>query len=258
MKHLHTWLWYLATDPGVVRACLVAAVLATCVTPLVSADSAEAKLEDILFWRTSAGFWVSDNTYFNQSLDYNIRSYNSIVQVELEGRSFRETEYKFYPPGKMATGYGAGQVMPDEGIEVVTVTEGEMADDRGSVSISSISPGFGGQWINRIDVLTDDTAVRVTSHPGGSTDSYRMFITMPAADRRYVVNFGLVDKADGEAGQPGDLRGFSLFRGRRIGREAFEDTRERLRQINRVAALATADAEGRPQVQRLKPGERAD
>jgi len=237
---------------------MVTVVVATCFSQMVLADTAGTKLEDIPFWRTSAGFWVSDNTYFNQSLDYNIRSYNSIVQVEIEGHSFRETEYKFYPPGKMATGYGAGQVMPDEGIEVVTVTEGEMADDRGSISITSISPGFGGHWINRIDVLTDDTAVRVTSHPGGSIDSYRMFITMPAADRRYVANFGLVDQADGEVTQPGDLRGFSLFRGRRIASEAFEETRERLRQINSVAAMVTAAAEGQPQVQRLQPGDQFD
>jgi len=217
-----------------------------------SSQASAGDLEDVPFWRVSAGFWVSDNTYFNGSLDYNIRAYNSIVQVEINGDTMRETEYKFYPPGKMAKAYGAGKTGEDEGIEVVTVFTGTMLDDSGTVRIDSIRPELGGEAETRIAVLGQDTAVRVTTNPGGQADLYRMFITMPDPDRRYVANFGLVDRKQGSDEQPGDLRGFSLFRGKRIGQADFEAVRERLRQTNRVAAVVTADDEGKPQAVRLR------
>ena len=48
------------------------------------ATAAEKNLTDFPFWKASAGWWQSENTYFDGALNYNIRSYNSLVHVEID------------------------------------------------------------------------------------------------------------------------------------------------------------------------------
>ena len=205
------------------------------------------------FWQTSAGWWRSENTYFDQDLDYKIRSYNSVIHIELDGRRLRETEYKSYAPSKLATALGGGVIAADEGIEAITVTTGELVDDRGTVHITGSRPALPGTSTTVIRVLDNRTAARITADPETGLDAYQMLITLPTPDRRYVANYGLVSAAAGTGpARAGDLRGFSLFRGRRIAADEAFVWRERFREKNRVAAITEAGDNGAPVVRRLK------
>lgn len=221
-------------------------------------------LADFPFWNLVAGWWVGESTYLGPNFDYKIRSYQSIVQLEIDGTRFRETEYKFYPPGAMATAYGRGQVRDGEGVETVTVLSGELVDDRGTVRILSMLPAVA--TASREDehtlvrVLGPDTGVRVTPNPRTGVDTYRMFIFVPAPDRRFRSNFGIVSDSAGPGAAnalpgavPGDLRGYSLFREARIAPGEFEQRRRDFRELNAVSAIVEPDAAGRPAARRLAP-----
>ncbi len=211
------------------------------------AKAADASLASVPFWAASAGWWMSDNTYFDGALNYNIRAYNSLTHIEIEGGRMRETEYKFYAPSKLAVGYGQGRVSAEEGIEVVTITVGEQAGPGGGLRYP---PAKAGAPAARLDILGPADAVRVVPGPG-AVDEYRMYISLPAPDRRYVVNYGIVSHPGDSHGAVGDLRGFSLFRATRVKGEDFARLRARLRAANKVAAVVTTGPDGAPVVQRL-------
>ncbi|MSO99024.1 MAG: hypothetical protein EXR11_12540 [Rhodospirillaceae bacterium] len=201
------------------------------------AASAQNTLAESPYWKLMAGWWRAENTHMDGALNYNIRSYNSLLHIELDGREYRETEYKFYSPSKLAQQYGRGKITEDEGIETVSVTTGELIDDKGTVKLIS-EPG------TIIQVLNSDTGVRVTSNTKTNVDTYRMFIFAPTPDKRYRSNFGIVsDKAGSGAANAtedaklGDLRGYSLFREDRIAASEFETWRAEFRMRNKVKAI---------------------
>ena len=191
-------------------------------SPLSTA--AQTTLADQPYWKLMSGWWRAENTYMDNELNYNIRSYNTLIHVELNGKSYKETEYKFYAPSKLALIYGKGQTTPDEGIETVSVLTGELIDEAGTVKITSTVPaGPGAEEETTMKVLSPDTAVRVTPNSKTGTDSYRMYIFAPTPNKRYRSNFGLVSDTKGSGAanaapdaKMGDLRGFSLFREDRI------------------------------------------
>jgi len=160
--------------------------------------TAEPALKDFEFWSASAGWWVSDNTYLDRKMDYNIRAYHSVVHIELDGTRYRETEYKTYPTGPIATSLGRGMTQADEGVEVVTVMTGTLVDGAGTVRLSAIGPAMGP--VTELRPLSPDTALRATSDATTGLDSYRMFITLPTPERRYILNLGLVSSDSGPAG----------------------------------------------------------
>lgn len=230
----------------------------TLVTASVTA-SAEPMLDDFDFWRASAGWWVSDNTYLDRNLDYNIRIYHSVVHIQLDGTAYRETEYKTYPPGPIATRLGKGTSQADEGVELVTVMTGTLIDAGGTVRLTTITPRMGAEPVTELRPLAPDTALRATVDDTTGLDSYRMFITLPTPERRYILNLGLVssDSGAGSANaapdaERGDLRGFSIFQGRRIEAEEAETWRARFRERHRVGAVVQADETGAPVVLPLK------
>ena len=215
-------------------------------------------LADFSFWRANAGWWRSDNTYFDHDLNYNIRSYNSVIHIELDGRTYRETEYKFYAPSKLALGYGAGKTAADEGVETVTVSTGKLVDEGGTVHLMESKPAMPGTALTETRILNNDTGMRVTSDPATGFDAYRMVITMPTPDKRYVANFGLVSGTIGPGAAnaapdavTGDLRGFSLFRADRIAEADVQKWRDEFRVRNKVAAIVEAGPDGKPTVRRL-------
>ena len=235
-------------------------IIAILITLLVAAPAlaAETQLADFSFWRANAGWWRSDNTYFDQDLNYIIRSYNSVIHIELEGRTYRETEYKTYAPSKLALIYGAGKTTAEEGVETVTVSIGELVDEGGTVRLVESNPAMPGAELTETRILNNDTAMRVTSDPATRFDAYRMVITMPTPDKRYVANFGLVSgtKGPGSANAApdaamGDLRGFSLFRADRIAEADVQKWRDEFRVRNKVAAIVEAGPDGKPAVRRL-------
>lgn len=228
------------------------------VMPAFAAQAAEPSLADFPFWRANEGWWRSDNTYFDSRLDYNIRGYNSVVHIELDGRTYRETEYKSYPPGKMATGLSMGQATADEGVETVTVTVGSLVDASGTVRVTATIPAFPGSELTEFRPLGVDTGMRATRNPATGFDSYRMVVTLPAPDKRYVANFGLVSGTTGPGAAHaapdaavGDLRGFSLFRASRIAGNEVEQWRKAFRELNKVAVTVEPDGDGKPVVRRL-------
>jgi hypothetical protein len=97
-------------------------ILATIVTALPTHLAAAASLQNTPFWRDSAGWWTSNNTYLNSERLQSIAAYNSIVHIEIRGEQVVETSYRFYPPGKQTGYYSNGQVSNDHGIELVSVT----------------------------------------------------------------------------------------------------------------------------------------
>lgn len=209
-----------------------------------TASGQERVLADFPFWQANAGWWRSDNTYFDKDMNYNIRSYNSVIHIELDGRTFRETEYKTYAPSKLATARGAGKISDGEGIEAVTVTTGELVDDQGTVQITRMQPPLPGVSLTTIGILDNTTGARVTRDPESGMDAYRMLISLPTRDKRYIANYGLVSRT-------GELRGFSIFRGTRIAASEAAEWREKYRSLNNVAAVITAGEDGKPVVQRL-------
>ncbi len=232
--------------------------------PVFAGQAAEQLLADFPFWRANEGWWRSDNTYFDSHLDYNIRGYNSVVHIELDGRTYRETEYKSYPAGKMATGLGMGQARADEGVETVTVTVGELVDGSGTVRVTATIPAFPGSELTEFRPLGVDTGMRATRNPATGFDSYRMLVTLPAPDKRYVANFGLVSGTTGPGAAHaapdaavGDLRGFSLFRASRIAGDEVEKWRQSFRELNKVAVVVEAGSDGKPVARRLNAQSRS-
>jgi hypothetical protein len=218
---------------------------------LGAAPAGAGSLSDVPFWGANAGWWESENTYLDGELNYNIRSYNSIVHIVVEGRRVVETEHKFYPPGKLAAAYGRGQARSDEGVEVVTTTVGEQVDAAGTVRITAVSPASGDSASMTITVLTADTAVRTVPNAVTGVDTYRMFITLPTRDKRYIENLGIISEPGDPHGALGDLRGFSLFRGTRIAEGDFERRRAALRTKNAVHAVVVAGPDDKPLARRL-------
>lgn len=202
-----------------------------------SAQAADKQLSDFPFWKATAGWWRAENTYLDHDLNYNIRSYNSVIHVEIDGRKFRETEIKSYAPSKLATQMGKGKTTAEEGVEAVTVLTGELIDDQGTVRLE----GRGG---DEMQLLTPDTAVRVTPNDKTGVDTYRMYIFLPTPEKRYRSNFGLVSDTTGSGAanaapgaKMGDLRGFSLFREDRISDNEVEKWRAEFRTRNKVKAV---------------------
>jgi hypothetical protein len=229
---------------------LLSAVLT--LTAAVAATAAEAKpLSQVPFWSTSSGWWSSDNVYFTPDHDYNVRSYNSIIEIRVESDRVTETEYKFIPPGKLAKAYGGAIVHEDDGVEVDTVTTYLRIKGTDNVLQHSVSPTLApSDARTSIEILSKDTAVRVVREPSAANDFYRMFITMPTGDRRYMANYGFASKAEGGK-VPGDLRGFSTFDTRRISADSVEALRAQYRVRNRTTILIVPNADGKPDVKRI-------
>lgn len=216
-------------------------------------QAAAADLADIPFWKLSQGWWQSENTYFSPTMDYNIRSYNSLIHIEVKGRRVVETEYKFYAPSALATKHGAGQARPGEGVEMVTVITYDQTDDKGSVRQSGQVPATdtgGGRGETVIRVLNEDTAQRVVRDPAQAADTYRMLYSLPTPDKRYITNYGLNGEPVNGSGT-GELRGYSIFNGSRVKDADFEAARAELRKKNNVHAIVTAGADNKPVAKRL-------
>ena len=230
----------------------LAFVLWMCAAGVDARAQSASSLSDFPFWQKMAGWWESDNTYMDADIDYLVRSYNSLVHVELDGKQYRETEHRIYPAGLGATQYGKDIAKPGEGIELVVITTGELIDDKGTLgnirvdhTFMSSGPGIA------YHVLSNNDAVRINTNSETGVDTYRYYINIVTPDRRYRSNFGLI--SDGEQ-NVGGLRAFILYRDRRIDAAVFDARRKALREKNAVAVTSVADPHnpGRSLVTRLK------
>jgi hypothetical protein len=205
-----------------------------------AAAQAQPVLSDVPYWRASAGLWEGQNTYFDDTMDYNVRDYASLSRVELDGAGYRETEYRFYPQGLGTERYAGGLAQPGEGVELIQVYTGTLVDGDGTVDLppaSSRASANGAGAMYR--VLSDNDAVRLRVDPETGTEAYRYYVTLVGGDHRYKSNFGL--RYEGE--NIGGLRAFILYRDQRIDSETFDQRRAALRAKYNVTVLNEPDPE---------------
>jgi hypothetical protein len=230
----------------VVAASLLSATLGAAAR---AAEGGAAVLENTPFWRDSAGWWASDNTYLDGRLQQNISAYQGITHFELVGRRVVETSHRFYPPGKSSNYYGQGIVADDEGIELITITVMEAIDDRGTVRAISVSPrelAPAGQMTTT--PLSSSVALQQVLDES-QLASYHTLITLPTPGQRYTAMFGIHTGGEGSETDAGALRGLALFAGRRIGADQVRELRAQFRQRNAVAAIVRGDADGKLSVE---------
>lgn len=217
----------------------------------LSAQNANAPSETVLgdfpFWQKMAGWWEGDNTYMDSDMNYLVRSYNSLVRIELDGRHFREVEHRFYPAGLGSSRYGKGLEQPGEGIEIVVTKTGELIDEGGTLGKlrSDHLEGSSGSY----RLLGNNDAVRLNPNPKTGVDAYRMYFNFVTPDRRLRSNVAI--HSEGE--NIGGLRAFILYRDHRIDSSAFDARRAALRKIHDVKLLSVADSDnpGQSRVTRL-------
>jgi hypothetical protein len=219
------------------RSYLAVLLLVAAVTVTQASDA--PRLADFPFWKNMSGLWASENTYFTADMDYTIRTYNSLVRIELNGTTFRETEHRFYPSGIATSRYGQGLMGPDEGIELIITRTGELLDAAGTlgnIRADHSSGPFNPESVYR--VLSADDGVRVTPNPETGVDYYRMYFNFTTPDHRFRSNFGLVyDSAD----DVGALRAFILYRDKRVDEAGFAAKRAEFRARNNVKVISIAD-----------------
>ncbi len=216
-----------------------------------SASAQEAKLSDFPFWQKMSGWWASENTYFTADMDYTVRSYNSLVYIELDGTQFRESEHRFYPAGIATTRYGKGLMAEGEGIELVVVTTGELIDDAGTLgNIKSDHAGAPEDPSVVYSILSDNDGVRLKPNPKTGVDTYRMYFNFTTPNHRFRQNFGIIYDEDDDVG---GLRAFILYRDKRIERADFKTKRAEFiaRHNVKVISVADPDKPGQSLVSRL-------
>ena len=204
-----------------------------------AATDQSKNLADFPFWQKMEGVWESENTYFDSNMDYQVRSYSSLVHIELDGRVFRETEYRFYPAGLSTSRYGQGLMKPGEGVELVVNTTAELIDNNGTLGNIVIDhAGSSGGPNAAYRMLGDNDGVRTNTNPKTGVDQYRMYFNFTTPDRRFRSNFGL----HGDDPQNlGGLRAFILYRDHRVDPSEFETRRAALREKHNVKVISVAD-----------------
>lgn len=199
----------------------------------------EKVLTDFPFWQKSAGVWESENTYMDADMNYLVRSYSSLVRIELRGRQYVEVEHRFYPAGQSTDRYGQGLMGPGEGVELVVNTTAELIDDKGTLGNIIIDHAGSSQGPNAAyRVMSNNDAVRINTNPETGVDNYRMYFNFTTPDRRYRSNFGLLGSDETNLG---GLRAFILYRDKRINAADFESRRQALRQRYNVKVISVAD-----------------
>ncbi|MDG2318658.1 MAG: hypothetical protein P8L79_00205 [Rhodospirillaceae bacterium] len=199
-------------------------------------------LADFPFWKKMEGYWESENTYFDANMDYQVRSYSSLVHVELNGHNYHETEHRFYPAGLSTSRYGKGLMQPGEGIELVVTTTGKLIDDAGTLGNIYIDhAGSSGGPNVAYHMLGENDAVRTNTIPETGVDNYRMYFNFTTPDRRFRSNFGLLGN---DKENLGGLRAFILYRDHRIDSANFENRRAAIREQHKVKVISRAHTDG--------------
>lgn len=233
------------------RTATLALAIAVAFTGMSVRADDHLELADFPFWQKMAGWWASENTYFTADMDYTVRGYNSLVHIELDGPKFTEREHRFYPAGIATTRYGQGLMGPDEGIELVIVTTGELIDDKGTLGNIRMDHSSGPfDPAVTYNVLGAEDGVRVRPNAETGIDTYRMYFNFTTPDRRFRSNFGLIY---GEGEDDGGLRAFILYRDKRMQRSDFAAKRAEFRARHNVQVISRADPDnpGKSKVTRL-------
>ena len=219
----------------------------------VEADSNDRnKFLDFPFWKKMVGVWESDNTYFDSKMNYTIRSYSSLIHIQINGVEYLETEHRFYPDGIASIRYGKGLMQAGEGIELITNYSGALINRSGSMGNTQVDhAGASGGSSVEYKILSDDEAVRTTKDPKSSIDSYRRYTSFITDSQRLrsTIGFYTSDKDH----SPGSVRAYILHKDHKIKQNDFEQRRKELRQKYNVRVISKAhpDIPGASLVKRL-------
>lgn len=204
------------------------------------------------FWRASAGWWASDNTYLDGALQQKIPAYQSLVHIEVDDARITETSFRFYPAGEASHYYGRGQLGADRGIELVTVMQMEVIDSKGTAETVAVTPAPTAQPPAMTTTpLAPTLALQRTADPDSGRENYHTVITMPTPDRRYTAMWGVKTGLENADVKPGDLRALALYAGRRIAASEVEALRARFRAANAVGAVVTGEETGEATIEML-------
>ncbi|MDG2244228.1 MAG: hypothetical protein P8L66_12125 [Rhodospirillaceae bacterium] len=216
-----------------------------------NASAQDTQLSDFPFWQKMAGWWASENTYFDSDMDYTVRAYNSLVQIELDGKKFTESEHRFYPAGIATMRYGEGLMGPGEGVELIIKTTGELIDDKGTLGKVRMDHSSGPyDPAVTYNVLSDNDGVRIRPNAETGIDTYRMYFNFTTPNHRFRSNLGLLYE-DGQ--DIGGFRAFILYRDKRITDDDFAEKRAEYRARHNVKFLRVVDPDtpGKSLVTRL-------
>ena len=126
--------------PAAALACWVAAAPA-----LGDGHDGEIKpLDDFPVWRTMHGLWMGDLDSFNPEGDHKIRDYNALFRIRIDGEKFHQSNWMYYGEDQKARrdALSRGLAREGEGVELLTNTYGEAADDKGSMKVTLIDHLF--------------------------------------------------------------------------------------------------------------------
>ncbi len=200
-----------------------------------------ARLEQSPFWQRNAGLWLGENVYLSATGERKIDGYSSLTDTRVDGADMEEIEHRFYPPSAMAEAMAAGQLRVGEGLELVTVQRGHLADGAGLVVLAGQKPGARAE----VQPLTSSSATMTVRLPPGEAEAYRIHIDLTAPDGRIRTFMGF----EGGANQ-GALRAIALFRETRQPALQKAALLAALRQRYNVAVVTEPDASGTPVTRR--------
>jgi len=211
---------------------------------MYSQTSLADRVSDIPFWQKSEGVWLSENTYLSPEFEARIKKYHSIVEITLGKNHVTTKETKYYPAGTFNASYLGLDIDTSKGVEYVQVTEGLLS----SGTTLTLTPGeqSDSEIRTQIKIIDDSSALMSVTHHYDDelrkSDAYRMFISLPTRDYRYISSFGI--HSDSRYGSKGALRGVSIFSGKRIGKESIEFQKQALRTKYSVATIVTKNQNG--------------
>ncbi|WP_439534350.1 alpha/beta fold hydrolase [Polymorphobacter sp.] len=212
---------------------------------LLPASAAPARtLAEVPFWQRTQGYWTGLSMYNSLKEGPSADQSESLTETRVDGERMTDTEYRYYPPGERTRKMSGVALAEGEGLEVVRVLEGRMADGSGRVVMA---PQTGGQYAGKqvvVAPLGPDTAMMTVAAPGGP-ESYRIHIDATAPDRRLRMVIGLQGPDE-----PGALRAVAAIRERRISADEMAAMRREMRARFKVGAVLTLGVDGMPVVSR--------
>lgn len=210
-------------------------------------------------WRTMDGLWRGELDSFGPDGDHKIRAYNALFRIKVDGTSFHQSNWMYYGEGQKSRrdALSRGLAREGEGVELLTNTWGEAADDKGSMKVTLIDHLFdyeGGEWTR---VISDFAVVYEYFNPESGALQHLQLNNLGVPDRRVRSAQGfhakphLIDRATGkkkldEEGQPipnpdfGKPRSASFYREERVAEAKLEEYRAEFRQEYNVKVRVEA------------------
>ena len=170
-------------------------------------------LTDLPFWRKSVGYWLSQNTYLGDDLNYRIPSYRTATEIKISDSTFESVQTNIYPTGVFQGQYLGVEVDQNRGVEYVQVTKGYVFE--GGESIRLITEGRHNDGLTLSTPINSDSAITEVFDPETDALNYRMFLSFPSDNHRNVIVMGINSSAEDQ----GSLRGLSFFKGERSSKE---------------------------------------